>query len=133
MPADIALDNRTGDLLLAPNNDVTIYRGEEVVAQRIRTRLLIPVGTWALDDTGLLGSRLLDMTRLTNERAIEEIPLVVKEALNPMDDIRVVEVDVTPDLDHSNVLGVTVVYAIMDDTGVADETGSFDFAVQTQG
>jgi len=65
--------------------------------QRIRFRLKIPRGTFAYDVTGLLGSRLYAAQRLSVERALTEIPLIIREALEPMDDIDVRDIAIEQD------------------------------------
>jgi len=117
LSVDIAFDNVKGDVMFAPSNDVAIYRGDAVVAQRIRTRLLIPVGSWQLDQTGVLGSRLHDLLREPIERVLSELPLVVKEALAPMDDISVEDVTASYDASMPKRVSFVVTYSIVDSLG----------------
>jgi hypothetical protein len=122
MPVDLAFDFVTGDLAIAPNNDLDRKTGADLVDQRIRTRLKIQQGTWLLDPTGgTLGSRLVDALRLPLDRALTEIPLMVDEALEPMSDINVTSVDVVPDPDDSSAVTMTIYYIILDDSGQTTE------------
>lgn len=97
MPVDLAIDLNSGDLLIAPNNDAEIRSGQDLVNQRIRVRLKIWRGQWTLDPTnGTLGSGLRDALRLPMNMALQAIPLLVREALTPMEDILVTDVEATP-------------------------------------
>lgn len=133
MSVDLALDNITGDLLASPSNDVAIYRGDAVVAQRIRTRLLIPVGSWQLDETGSLGSRLHDLLREPISRVLTELPLVVKEALEPMTDINVQDVTTSYDESQPKRVGFTIVYSIVDSLGNVSDTQELTGLVPVSG
>lgn len=105
MSFDLAIDYNTGDLLQAPNHDIQGRTGPDVYEQRIRIRLKIQRGTWLLDPTdGELGSRLLELARVSTPRALAEIEQYVREALEPMTDITVR--DVTVQLDPENSRGV---------------------------
>lgn len=121
MSVDLALDRSTGDLAASPSNDLLLVSGIDVVRQRIRTRLKIQLGTWTInDDTEQIGSTLDALLRLPVFRVIDELPLVVKEALAPMSDIRVIEVDVAPDPNDPKAVGFTVSYQVVDDQGASD-------------
>lgn len=134
MAVDIAFDNTIGDLLATPGNDVGLYSGEAVVAQRMRTRLKIPLGSWILDPTGgSLGSRLYDATRMPVSRAIGEIPMIVKEALLPMTDIRVEDVLVEIDANSANTIGFTVLYVVVDSAGNESDTQQFEGTIPVVG
>lgn len=126
MPLDLAINFITGDLVIAPNKDLEVRSGQQTVEQRIRVRLRIFQGEWTLDPTGgSLGSVLHDAMRLPQWRAIEEIPLIVKEALEPMSDIEVRSVDVVFDPDDSRTLDMTISYAILGDTNPEEQTLAF--------
>lgn len=119
MPVDLAFDFKVGDLAVAPNKDLDRKTGADLVEQRIRVRLKIIQGSWLLDPTGgSLGSRLVDALRLPMFRATTEIPLMVQEALEPMDDISVTNVVVTPDEDDSSSVSLAIYYTILDDSGL---------------
>lgn len=93
MSFDLAIDYNTGDLLQAPNHDIQGRTGQDVYEQRIRIRLKIQRGTWALDPTnGELGSRLLELARVSSARAVADVEQYVREALEPMRDINVRDV-----------------------------------------
>lgn len=132
MAVDIAIDYNTGDLLIAPNKGIEIRAAQNTVDQRIRTRLKVYGGEWELDPSGgLLGSRLRDTLRLPIWRAKQEIPLVVREALEPMDDIRVGEVLADVDPDNSRAIRLTIFYAMLeDDESVSEETLSTSLSIE---
>jgi phage gp46-like protein len=94
MAYDLAIDPVTGDWLFSGNRDFQGVEGEQVIAQRIRTRLRIVRRAWALDPSdGALGSRLEEAVRLPRGRVLRELRLMVDEALAPMsDDIELTDV-----------------------------------------
>lgn len=133
MSTDLAIDRLTGDLLVAPNNDLLLLTGIGVVEQRMRVRLKIHQGDWEFDPTGgSLGSRLTDLLRLPPIRALGELPLVVKEALAPMTDIRVIDVNAELNAEHATQIDFSVVYVVVDSQGVeSDEQILEDFLAVT--
>lgn len=140
MPTDLALDQATGDLHIEPNNDIAVISGQALVDQRIRVRLKVPQGDW-LVNLGLnegefgMGSRLHEMARLTVDRAFSEIPLVVKEALAPMTDIRVQDVVCSLPENTPTQVDFTVYYTVLDDEEGESESDvlTFNDSVQLQG
>lgn len=119
MALDLALDKR-GDLRIAPNSDLEVVTGQATVDQRIRVRLLIEAGEWELDPTnGTLGSRLRDALRLPVWRAQQEIPLMVREALEPMDDISIHDVIAEVDTLDPNGINLTITYSMIENDGTA--------------
>lgn len=130
MAIDLAIDNNSGDLMFAPNQDLATKQGIATIEQRIRVRLRTIQGTWDLDPD--LGSRVLDATRMPVWRALDEIPLVVKEALEPMDDIIVSDVVCAQDSDRPQTIGITIKYNILDTTG-AQEDEDLSFGISLTG
>lgn len=115
MAVELALDFGTRDLVIAPNKDLDIRTGQSTVDQRIRVRLWIIQGEWTLDPTGnRLGSRLRDALRLPSWRAVQEVPLIVREALEDMDDIRVMDVQCEISPDTRKLLDMTIYYSMED-------------------
>jgi hypothetical protein len=104
MALDLAI-GKNGDLLIAANRDIEIRTGQPAVDQRIRVRLMIYGGEWELQPIW---------------RAQEEVPQMVMEALEPMDDISVRDVTCDVDPDNSRGLDIVVYYSMVDD-GVASE------------
>jgi len=117
---DIAVDFGRRDLVVSPSRDWDIVTGQASCDQRIRIRLLMTQGEWQLDPTGgRLGSRLKDMFRLPIERALVEVPLVVREALADMADIQVVDVQCVTNEDNSRAIDITILY-MMNEAGAED-------------
>jgi hypothetical protein len=117
MAFDLAFDFNVGDLLVSASKDIEIRTGIQVVEQRIRARLHMYQGEWPLDPTGgRLGSVLHDVTRLPNWRAVQEIPLVVKEALAPMDDIDVRDVQAAVNPLDTKIVEFAITYALRGET-----------------
>jgi hypothetical protein len=117
MAFDLAVDFNYGDLLVGASKDIEVRTGIQSVEQRIRARLHMYQGEWSLDPTGgRLGSTLHDVTRLPNWRAVQEIPLVVKEALAPMEDIDVRDVQAAINPDDPRQVEFAITYALRGDT-----------------
>lgn len=115
MSWDLAIDYNTGDLKIAPNNDFGVRTGREVVEQAIRARLRIHAGEWALDPTeGQLGSHMIDLMRAPIERALVDVPRVIREALAPMDTIDILDVTATLSDKDKRIINVDLRYAVSD-------------------
>lgn len=113
---DLAIDFNTGDLLVAPNGDIETREGQDTVEQRIRVRLKIVQGEWLLDPTnGQLGSTLTDAMRMSVPQALNLIPLVVKEALEPMTDIIVSDVTTRINALDPSSIDFQISYSMVDD------------------
>jgi phage gp46-like protein len=108
MAVDLAIDYNTGDLIVAPHASLDIRTGARTIEQRIRVRLRVWAGEWDLDPS--LGSRLHDVIRMPNFRAVTEAQLAIREALLPMNDIRVDRVVVNISPKDSHVLEVQIAY-----------------------
>lgn len=92
---DLALDLQTGDLVFNANLDLASVVDYNVITQRIHTRLFIERGGYIYDDSGRLGSRLGTIgLRLPMDKSHEILPGLVREALEPMDDIIITEIEV---------------------------------------
>jgi phage gp46-like protein len=107
---DLAINYDTGDLLIAPNHDIQGRTGPDVFEQRIRIRLKIQRGTWLLDPSGELGSRILELSRVSSQRAVQEIEQYVREALEPMDDITVRDVTAKTDPETQKIIMLDISY-----------------------
>src|SRR3954469_22991398 len=112
MPWDFALDGDTGDILFGPTHDLLGTTGDGLTRQRILLRCKIPRGGWQYDDDGSLGSRLNLITNAPSARQVVEAPALVREALEPMDDIAIDDVQVSTD--ENNRLLVSVSYRNVD-------------------
>lgn len=95
MPIDFALNPRTGDWVLTGNMDYQNVSGVALVSQRITVRLKIDRGKFIYDRTGTLGSRLRSAgTRQQRDRVLNELKLYVEEALEPMNDIEIKDIQI---------------------------------------
>lgn len=87
MARDLAIDPTTGDFLFSAVRDLQTVEAMELLRQRVWVRLKIEKG-WILDFTdGTLGSKLRTGLRMTELRVMDELPLMIEEALAPMPDI----------------------------------------------
>lgn len=114
MAFDIAIDNN-GDLVFAGNRDLLSVREEEVIQQRIRIRLLIPLGSMTFDGEEIIGSDIYAALRYTeiDEKLFDDLALRIQESLTPMEDIVLSDVRITVN-SHKN-LEIIVVYSIVPD------------------
>jgi hypothetical protein len=118
MARDIAIDTNTGDLVIAPNGGFDLVTGATLIRQKIMVRLRIRQGEWFLDPTnGTLGSNISDMFRLPNFRAKVETEAAIREALAPMEEISVQNVDVIITTGDSATLSARINYTVIEDDG----------------
>jgi hypothetical protein len=111
MSWDFAIDGETGDWVFGPDRDYLTVTGTAILRQNILTRLKIPRGSFIYDDVGSLGSRLYAAMRMTRDDAIAEIPGIVREALAPMSEITVSDVQVLGDVEGTSRLMVRIMYS----------------------
>lgn len=111
MAIDLAIHPTTGDLVFGPNHDFHIVAAEDVIEQRVRNRIRIQRGVWEYDPTqGMLGSNVAGALHLPRYRAINELELHIRHALEPMRDIAVREITVEEDKDDERIVKVTIFY-----------------------
>lgn len=114
MPVDFAIDFVTGDLVLSPSGDAELRSGIGVIEQSIRSRLRIARMKWPLDPTdGTLGSGLYDVFRLPTDMAITTVPLLVREALEPMREILVMDVQAAVNKDEIKQIDISLTYKLV--------------------
>jgi hypothetical protein len=109
MAYDLALASN-GDLIFAANRDLLGVSGTPQIEQRISLRIKIPRGSWVYDEDQRLGSRMHRALQQSPDRAMVEIPIIIREALDDMDDIAIGEVQL-----RENALSIDIVidYTIM--------------------
>lgn len=108
---DAAIDKDTGDWLFSAIRDLQMVEGDNLIVQRVRTRLLVEQG-WELDPTdGTLGSRLTSVLHLPRVQALTQIDMMVREALLPMEDIIIQEIGYEEDADDPRIVRVKLQYA----------------------
>jgi hypothetical protein len=105
---DFARDGETGDWVFTPHRDYSGRSGDDLTKQRIAIRMKIPRGSFIYDDDKSLGSRLYAVMQYTEERAQREVGEIVREALEGMEDIAIVNIT-TPEI-VGEQLQVTVEY-----------------------
>jgi hypothetical protein len=81
-----------GDLIIAGNRDLQGISGIDLVNQRIRMRLRVHRGTWFYDENDTFGSNLYQIIGKAPASGIQ-VESYVREALRPMDDISITEID----------------------------------------
>ncbi|HWV45673.1 MAG TPA: hypothetical protein VN039_06580 [Nitrospira sp.] len=121
MSWDLALEGESGDLIFSPTLDLLGATGDGLTKQRVLIRCRIPRGSWTYDLTGELGSRLATISRNPGPIQLANAPAMVKEALAPMEDITVDDVQAT--VDENNRLVVSVSYTPVLTQDEADAIG----------
>jgi hypothetical protein len=94
MAVDLQINLQTGDLQLSAILDLAIAQGENVTQQRVHTRCVIARGSFIYDTTGELGSLLSTLLSKGVPAVAAAVQSAVMDALEPMDDISVISVDV---------------------------------------
>lgn len=110
MAWDIKCNLQTGDWEFKPNRDLAVAIGTDVMQQRVHTRLVIARGAWFYDATGTLGSRLHELFPLPYTIGASAIEQMAREALAPMDDLAIDEVQVVGNEDDERKIDVRIVY-----------------------
>jgi hypothetical protein len=93
MAFDLAISPH-GDLVISGARDLQGCTGSQLNKQRIAIRLRIPRGSWTYDLTGSLGSDLRNAINKPKDQASIEIPRTVGDALRPMVDVEITDVQV---------------------------------------
>lgn len=120
---DLAINLNTGDLLFMPNRDLAVASGDQILRQRVHARLMIE-RPWALDPTdGALGSTLHTFLRTSSPDSADNLRAAVIEALSPIEEITVDNVDLVVSSGGRSV-AITIQYHALDDLG--EFTGETD-------
>lgn len=115
MSWDLALDGDSGDVIFSPTLDLLGSTGDGLTKQRILLRCKIPRGSWMYDEDKTLGSRLSEISSAPSALQIVQAPALVREALEPMDDIALVNVEATFDENSQIVVAVDYTPVIGED------------------
>jgi hypothetical protein len=119
MAWDLALNN--GDLIFGSNNDLAGISGSDQIEQRMKLRLMLHRGSWVYDTSETLGSYLYRLIGQRPENAASAAPAFVREALRPMNEIQVDDIQVSF---IDTAIRLVVVYRIVvtaDDTVTTGE------------
>jgi hypothetical protein len=108
MSWDFAIEPRSGDFIFSGSGDIMSVEAEALDSQRVGIRLRIHRGTFVYDEEDALGSNLHTALRYSVERAQNEIPAIVNEALEPMRDIKVMDVQVAISEDDPSQIATVV-------------------------
>jgi hypothetical protein len=122
MAYDIALSENF-DLIVTASRDLAGIDGDDLIAQRIKTRLRIERASWVLDDVGSLGSDIHQYFGSPSDKFIQVLPTLIRQALAEMDDIEIVDIIVTPQTTHQVL--ASIFFRRVEDTDVvsADALG----------
>lgn len=94
MSWDIRQDLETGDWLFDSRRDLQSVEAENLVQQRIHVRLMVERGEFIYDNSGALGSRLRSVLGMGLPRGGPALEMLIREALEPMDDISISDIRV---------------------------------------
>jgi len=111
---DLALD-ASGDVIFSPTLDLLGSTGDGLTKQRILIRCRVPRGSWAWDEDNTFGSRLAAISRNPSPQQLAQAPALVREALEPMTDISIDDVQVAIDDENRLVVSVTYTNIFTDD------------------
>jgi hypothetical protein len=122
MAYDIALSENF-DLVVTGSRDLAGIDGDDLIAQRIKTRLRIERASWVLDDVGSLGSDIHQYFGSPSDKFIQVLPTLIRQALAEMDDIEIVDIVVTPQTTHQVL--ASIFFRHVEDTDIisADALG----------
>jgi hypothetical protein len=98
-----------GDWVIARNGDFALVVDQHVFAQEIITRLKVPRGKWIYGDTSF-GSNLTVLLSYTTDRALEEATAYIREALDEITQIEVVEIVPAISTEGETALEVKIAY-----------------------
>lgn len=93
MAWDLKIDPATGDLTWDTNLDLAAVSGIEILRQRISTRLKIELGSFIYNTD--LGSRVRSIFQMGIPNTDQNLEMLVRDALEPMDDIIVTDIAIT--------------------------------------
>jgi hypothetical protein len=94
MAYDLAQDLATGDLVWDSKRDLAGADGFGLIQQRIHRRLMVERGEYLYDTTGTLGSRLRSLLTMGVPLASGGIEQIIRDALSPMPDVRVTNIEI---------------------------------------
>lgn len=122
MAFDLALSEHN-DLIFAANRDLLGVGGVELVEQRVKLRIKMERGSWVYDTNQDLGSNVHRALGKVYDLAASEIPTWVRQALEPMEDIQVHEVQLRQPSGDSQLAEIVVSYAILTAPGETTDVG----------
>lgn len=125
MAFDLAISEHN-DLIFAANRDLLGVGGVELVEQRIKLRIKMERGSWVYDINQDLGSNVHRALGKVYDLAASEIPTWVRQALEPMEDIQVQEVQMRQPVDNSQLAEIVVSYEILTAPGETTDVGDAD-------
>jgi len=92
-----------GDLIMSSNRDLAGVSGADLIEQRIKIRLRMHRGSWFYDLNDTLGSMLYQIIGNHPESSLQ-VDSRVREALQPMDEISIEEINWRYDEDGKSLI-----------------------------
>src|SRR5262245_14831363 len=92
-----------GDLIMSSNRDLAGGSGADLIEQRIKIRLRMHRGSWFYDLNDTLGSMLYQIIGNHPESSLQ-VDSRVREALQPMDEISIEEINWRYDEDGKSLI-----------------------------
>jgi hypothetical protein len=115
---DLAFSEHS-DLIVSASGDAAGISGIDLIEQRMRFRLMLRRGTWLYDEAKTMGSNLHLVIGMSPEDAENAIGPLVREALRPMDEIVVDDVQIVTADPDAPVTSITLVvlYSLNESAG----------------
>jgi hypothetical protein len=106
---DLAISHE-GDLIFSANGDLSGCSGDRLVRQRAMVRLKIPRGSWLFDKDKSLGSDIYRYMGRSGSDLTAQIPLVVRQALRPIEELEIQNVEAEINADNERQVEVLIEY-----------------------
>jgi hypothetical protein len=116
-----------GDLVFGSNRDLAGVSGNDLLEQRMRLRLKIQRGSWVYDEDENLGSRLNTVSTMRPDQMDTAVRAYVQEALLPMTEIVVTDVQV--EIVDSHSITAHVFYVVSGDEETDPEIHELEASV----
>jgi hypothetical protein len=99
-----------GDLVFSANGDLAGCSSDRLMRQRAMIRLKIPRGSWLFDENKDLGSDIYRYMGRSGPDLLAQVPMVVREALRPIIEMQILDVQASIAEDNDRQVEVLIAY-----------------------